>query len=239
MEAVTAAWNEAVKNPETTVAVQCRHIHKARGWVFLEAIGQSFLAEPGINGVIASVRDISEHKRTERFLRDVITKNPMSIQILDKDGLTVEVNHAYKALFGSVPPSGYSIFGDRQLLQMGMEKLFDQLRNGENVRFPDTYFNAHDSISEFPDVPAWIRTFGFPLNDSDEKPERYVLMHENITDRKLADEALRQSEETFRNIVQASPMGIHLYQLQKMTASSSSAPIQPLISCLGWITQSS
>ncbi len=157
------------------------------------------------NGVLS---DITEHKRVERFLQDVITKNPMSIQILDKDGLTLEVNPAYKSLFGSVPPSGYSIFSDAQLLQMGMGKLFDQLRNGEIVRFPDTYFNAHDSISEFPDVPAWIRTLGFPLNDSNEKPERFVLMHENITERKLAEEAVANSNKLLQTIINTAPMRI-------------------------------
>ena len=116
-------------------------------------------------GYIGHCLDIDERKRVERFFKDVITKNPMSIQILDRDGLTLEVNPSYKSLFGSVPPSGYSIFNDPQLLRMGMGKFFDQLRNGAIVRFPDTYFNAHDSISEFPDVPAWIRTVGFPLTD--------------------------------------------------------------------------
>ena len=36
----------------------------------------------------------------------------------------------------------------------------------------------------------------------------------DITDRKLAETVLRESEETFRNIVQASPMGIHMYRLE-------------------------
>ena len=203
MEAVKTAWKEAVNHPEKTVTVQYRHIHKTRGWVFSEAIAQSFLAEPATNGVIASVRDITEHKRVERFLRDVINKNPMSIQILDQDGLTLEVNPSYTMLFGSVPPFDYSIFSDLQLLQKGMGKLFEQLRNGAVVRFPDTYFNAHDSISEFPDVPAWIRTIGFPLNDSNEKPERFVLMHENISEQKLAE---KERERLQMQLTQAQKM---------------------------------
>jgi PAS domain S-box-containing protein len=139
-------------------------------------------------GVTFTALDITDRKQVEGFLKDIIAKNPMSIQILDKEGLTLEVNSAYKLLFGSVPPANYSIFNDPQLLQKGMGRFFDQLRNGEIVHFPDTYFNAHDSISEFPDVPAWIRTIGFPLNDSNEKPERFVFMHEDITARKQAEE---------------------------------------------------
>ena len=65
MGGVMAAWKEAVAHPEKAVTVQYRHIHKTREWVYSEAIAQSFLAEPAINGIIASVRDITAHKKAE------------------------------------------------------------------------------------------------------------------------------------------------------------------------------
>jgi PAS domain S-box-containing protein len=146
-------------------------------------------------GVTFTALDITERKQVERLLRDIIAKNPMSIQILDKDGLTIEANHAYKSLFGAVPPSGYSLFSDPQLLQMGIGELFDQLRNGATVSFPDTYFNAHDSVPDFPDAPAWVRAIGFPLNDGSGKPEKFVLMHENITERKEHEKEQLKNEK--------------------------------------------
>jgi two-component system, cell cycle sensor histidine kinase and response regulator CckA len=69
LPAVLAAWNEAVAHPEKTVTVQYRHIHATREWVYLEAVAQSFLGEAAINGVIASVRDISERMQHEEALR--------------------------------------------------------------------------------------------------------------------------------------------------------------------------
>jgi len=144
----------------------------------------------------------TERKQAEAILKEIINKNPMSIQILDKEGCTLEVNPSYKSLFGSVPPPDYSIFNDHQLIQKGMGKLFDQLRNGDTVHFPELYFNAHDSLSEFPDIPAWIRTIGFPLYDICEKPEKFVFMHENITDRKQAEQTLKESEERFRTLME-------------------------------------
>jgi PAS domain S-box-containing protein len=65
MNDVRATWREAVEHPDKTVTVPYRHIHKLQEWVFFEATAQSFLHEPAINGVIASVRDITERKRAE------------------------------------------------------------------------------------------------------------------------------------------------------------------------------
>ena len=68
MDDVRTAWKDAVEHPEKTVTVQYRHIHKTKGWVYSEAIAQSFLDEPAINGVIASVRDITERRESEEAL---------------------------------------------------------------------------------------------------------------------------------------------------------------------------
>jgi PAS domain S-box-containing protein len=59
------AWEKTIKNPDQTISLQYRHKHKTKGWIYLEAIGQSFLDTPGINAVVVSIRDISQRKQTE------------------------------------------------------------------------------------------------------------------------------------------------------------------------------
>lgn len=81
MDAIRAAWNEAVEHPEKTVTVQYRHVHKTRGWVYSEAIAQSFLHEPAINGVIASVRDITERKKSEEEHAKLQTQLTQSLKM--------------------------------------------------------------------------------------------------------------------------------------------------------------
>ncbi len=46
------------------------------------------------------------------------------------------------------------------------------------------------------------------------EPAYFISVLEDISDRKLGEEALRQSEKKFRNIVESSPMGMHLYRLE-------------------------
>jgi len=62
---VMEIWQEGVNQPEKLLSVEYRHLHKTKGWVELEAIGQSFLHKPDINAVIVSVREITERKKSE------------------------------------------------------------------------------------------------------------------------------------------------------------------------------
>ncbi len=67
---VIKAWEEGTGNPNIEITVRYRHIHKTKGWVYLETVGQSFLNEPAVNAVIAIVHDITERKQAEEDLKE-------------------------------------------------------------------------------------------------------------------------------------------------------------------------
>lgn len=54
----------------------------------------------------------------------------------------------------------------------------------------------------------WIRDRGFPIRDNAGVPYRVVGIAEDITERKLAEEALRQSQYQYQMLAEASPVGI-------------------------------
>ncbi|NTW24891.1 MAG: response regulator [Lentimicrobium sp.] len=139
--------------------------------------------------------NITERKNAEALLNDIIEKNPMSIQIVDKEGLTLGGNPAYIQLFGTLPPAEFSIFHDLLSKSPELGNLISRVKNGEIVHLPDIYFNAHDTVAEAPDIPLWIRALIFPLKDSGGKPERFVFMHENITESKIAEQELIKAKE--------------------------------------------
>lgn len=66
LETVLKAWDQCLSHPEKAILVQYRHRHNARGWIDLEAVAQSYLSHPAIEGVIVNVRDISERKEAEQ-----------------------------------------------------------------------------------------------------------------------------------------------------------------------------
>lgn len=149
-------------------------------------------------------QDVTAQRQTERILRDLVKKNPLAIQILDKDGFTLQVNLAFTSIFGAVPPPGFSIFNDPQLKKLGLADFLERVKKGEVVNFPDTPYNAHAAVPAAPDRTRWVRAVLFPLCDEAGKPERFVVMHEDITERKLAEDRQRDEDARFKAIISAS-----------------------------------
>ncbi|MBK7030415.1 MAG: PAS domain S-box protein [Bacteroidales bacterium] len=147
------------------------------------------------NKIVLLHENITDQKNAEVLLNDIIENNPMSIQVVDKEGHTLRGNPAFINLFGSVPPPEFSIFEDLKSKSSELKDLVARALNGEIVHLPDIYFNAHDAIAEAPDIPLWIRALIFPLNNSIGKPERFVFMHENITERKVAEQELIKAKD--------------------------------------------
>jgi signal transduction histidine kinase len=170
--------------------------------VWIRTIGYSLNDGIGMPGkVVLMHEDITARKHAESMFHDIIDKNPMSIQIVDKDGFIVHGNPACAMLFGSVPPPDFSIFDDLQRRYPYLEQSIMLAKSGEVVNLPDLYYNPHDLSPEFPDIPLWIRAIIFPLKDSGGKPERFVLMHENITGRKQAENEIRLLNESLEQRV--------------------------------------
>lgn len=154
-------------------------------------------------GFVTINRDISERKQAEKVLQNFIDKNPVAIQIVDKDGFIVKVNPAHTRLFGSVPPAGYSMFRSFQNRPKEVRELFERaINNGEVVHFPDLYSNAHDVNPEVPDVPVWIRATCFPINDEHENLEQLVFTYEDITERKQAEKQIVQMKRLYATLSQ-------------------------------------
>lgn len=140
--------------------------------------------------------EITERIKTESFLQDIIDKNPISIQIVDKDGCTVKSNAANAKLFGMAPPPDFSVFTDPQIQAQGQTELLEKAKNGEVVYLPDMYYNIHNFHPSLPDKPIWVKVVIFPIKGRDGKPESFVLMHEDITNRKSIEEALIAAKES-------------------------------------------
>jgi PAS domain S-box-containing protein len=177
--------------------VEFRMLCKDGSWRWIQGRGMVVSRDPDGKPIrmIGINTDITEQKETKdallaqsTALSAVIDNNPMSIQILDNDGRTIRTNPAFLTLFGAMPPPDYCMFSDPTLASQGLNPLFDKIRGGEVVYFPEISYNVHDLFPEFPDSPVWVRALGFPIIDVSGRPERFVLMHEDVSHRRNAEQ---------------------------------------------------
>lgn len=164
--------------------------------VWTELIASFYInSESGHLELRGVTRDITGRRISENMLQDIVDNNPMAIQIVDVNGYTLKTNAAHDAIFGSYHPADYSIFNDPIIQKQWPADMLTRVTSGEVVHFPPTFYNPRDLDPAYTDSPVWVKVVVFPLKDSSGKPEKFVFMQENVTDRIISEEATRKLQE--------------------------------------------
>lgn len=157
----------------------------------------------------------------ENFLNSIIDQSPVSTCILDEKGTQIRVNKACLDLFG-VPDASlgigkYNILKDDTLkggpFFKDIEAVFTK---GEIAHFETDYDLSqvkHIAIPMGKKI-SLIATI-FPIKDARGKIAGAVVKHEDITEKKHAESALRKSEEQLRLITDAIPVLISYVDKEK------------------------
>src|SRR5215204_1825010 len=80
---------------------------------------------------------------------------------------------------------------------------------GRAIAIPPVKYEPGESIPSVSDVAhRWVQAFIYPVMDADQNIQEVVLVHEDITDRKEAEEERRRAEEKYRSIFENAVEGI-------------------------------
>jgi PAS domain S-box-containing protein len=163
-------------------------------------------------------RDITDRKLTEKALREsevryqtMFESAPDAIYLNDLKGIFIDGNKVAEKLVGYDKEEliGKNMLKVNLLPKSQIPKAAKQLAlstMGKPTGPTEFTINRKDGTQ----VQVEISTFPVKLLD-----QNVVLsIARDITTRKQAEEALKESEEKFRNIIEASPMGMHMYQLE-------------------------
>ena len=137
--------------------------------------------------------------------RTLIDQSPISTQILSPDGKTLHVNHAWEKLWG-VPLEAladYNMLEDQQLIDKGIMLFIQKAFAGEAAETPLSLYNT----AEEKNVPGdngkrWLRAVIYPIKDELGNVIEVIIMHDDYTEQKQAEDALQDTLDKLENIVE-------------------------------------
>ncbi|HEY5498112.1 MAG TPA: PAS domain S-box protein, partial [Syntrophales bacterium] len=167
------------------------------------------------------VTDITERKRaedalrkSESFINNIVENIPDMIFVKDAMELRfVRFNKAGEELLGY---SSEELIGknDYDFFTKDEAALFT-LKDREVLHSKKLLDISEENIQTRHNGTRILHTKKIPIFDNEGNPQYLLGISEDITERKRAEEALRQSEEKFRILMESSPTAIMLYQYNK------------------------
>lgn len=137
------------------------------------------------------------------YFRAIFEQSPFSIQIYDLDGQLVEMNEASEKLWEvTYEEIGYyNIFEDNQVEALGIMHYFKKAFAGELVTVPPIFYDPAKTLAGYVGRPRWVEARVCPIKDPQGKVVQVVLVHNDITEKKLAESALQATYGDLENNV--------------------------------------
>ena len=178
--------------------------------------GTSFIFQ-GQPCLIGTGIDISERKKSERSLaesekrlRTIVQTEPECITLLDRESMTLEINPAGMKMIEAESPEQVIGRPYSQLIDAEFRKEF--LKLVRNV-FGDEPGNLEYKIHGLQGTERWVETYGVPLKNANSEIIAFLGVTRDTTERKIAEQNLRESEEKYRLLFSNSPLPMWVYEI--------------------------
>ena len=156
----------------------------------------------------------TEKEFTERRFASLMQQSPSVVEIYDLEGTQIAVNKAYEKLWSfsaSTTLFKFNVLKSKEVKKSGLLKYIKEAYKGKTITVPEYSFNPSGK-TEAKGVGRvrWLSTKIFPLMNIEKEVANIVITHEDITDRKLAESELENSEKKYRTLFERSNDAIFL-----------------------------
>ena len=140
----------------------------------------------------------------EARYRNLFEQSPLAMQVYSTDGRALRGNSVWKKMFADRIDSfaDYNILEDPQMAAQGLLSYLRRGFSGGATELPLLRTDSEGrSQTPLPLLP-WTRCFIYSIDNSEGRPGEVLLVHEDLSDRRIAEESLRHSEERLRSLVE-------------------------------------
>jgi len=190
--------------------IELRYKRKDGEYIYSESIAMSKIDEPEISGIIVNARDITERKKVEKDLllySHAIRNISDGIIITDLDNKITFVNEAFTKIYGYTYEE--VIDKDASMLSYYEEKLFESItKNTITHGWRGELLNRRKDGTVFP-----IELTTSAIVDEKDETIGLIGIFKDISERKQAEEQLKNSEQKYRFLAENSTDFIYVYNL--------------------------
>ncbi len=198
---------------EVPYTVECRLVNKSGQWRIFEATLTLVEDETaGPEKIIVVSRDITVRKKTEAALassearyRNLAKRSPVGIFQCNANRFCIFVNEYWSNLTGLLPTEAMGEGWMEAIYEEDRLPLLDEwersVQRGQNFKCEYRIRRKDNSV-------IWVYGEAAPVRDEEGTVTGYIESIIDITERKKAEEALRESEARYRSLVDLSPEAI-------------------------------
>lgn len=172
-----------------------------------------------------SAADITQRKQAEEalrasweFSRTVIERFPLGISVRSPSGQLLSANEAWMRIWGHSKDDLAAMMKSRKELKFDKTDsyLVEWLPQVKRIyeRGGYLYIPEVATLTKKPQAARWVSHHYYTIKDITGKVERVVILTEDITERKVAEQALRESEERYRNLFHNATDAVYVEDLE-------------------------